>query len=123
MGRTAQVALWTLAWLLTLALATFGPDRVWDGQPAATWAAIAANVAVGIGLIVAYGRYLQGLDELQRKIEMDALALTLGVGFVAGFAYVAAYQADLVGPDPGVFPTLLGVVYIIAVAVGRIRYR
>ena len=123
---TARLVLWTLAWVATLALARFGPGLLWDSQqPVASWAAVAANLVVGIGWIVAFTRFLRGLDELQRKIMQDALAVTLGVGWVGGFAYVVADAAGLVADDVdiAVFPALLGVVYMIAFVVGKIRYR
>ena len=122
---TARLALWTLAWTATLALAKFGPSLLWDSQPVASWAAVATNLAVGIGWIVAHARYLRGIDELQRKIMQDALAVTLGVGWVAGFAYVVADAADLIAHDAeiGVFAALLAVVYMIAIVVSNIRYR
>jgi hypothetical protein len=122
---TARLALWTLAWVATLALARFGPRLLWDSQPVASWAAVATNLAVGIGWIVSHARYLRGIDELQRKIMQDALAITLGVGWVGGFAYVVADAADLIARDigNGVLPALMGVVYMIANVVGQLRYR
>ena len=124
--NTARFALWTLAWVVTLALAKFSPGLWWDArQQVASWAAVAANLVVGIGWIVAFTRFLRGLDELQRKILQDALAITLGVGWVGGFAYVVADAAGLVAYDVNVavLPALMGVVYMIAFVVGRIRYR
>ena len=123
-NRTARLALWTLAWVVSVAAARFGPTHLWDSQ-AASWAAVAANLAIGIGWIVAHARYLRGIDELQRKVMQDALAVTLGVGWVGGFAYVVADAADLIARDVsiGVFAALLGVVYMVAVAVGHFRYR
>lgn len=123
---TAGLALWTLAWAATLALAKFGPGLLWDShQPVAGWAAVVTNLVVGIGWIVAFTRFLRALDELQRKIMQDALAVTLGVGWVGGFAYVVADGAGLVVDDvnSAVLPALLGVVYVIAFVVGKIRYR
>lgn len=124
--RSAQLALWTLAWLATLAIARFGPIA-WDAQlhPAVSWTAVALNVLVGIVWIIAFARFLRALDDLWRKIMLDALAVTLGVGFVVGFAYAAADAAGLITYDFTVaaFPMLLGVVYLIAFVVGRIRYR
>lgn len=120
-----RIALWTLAWALTLALARFGPELLWDSQPVANWIAIAINLAVGIGLIVAYTRHLQVIDELQRKIMVDAMAVTLGVGLVAGFAYAAVDAAGVITREAevGLLPTLLSVVYALATVVGIIRYR
>lgn len=123
---TAQLALWTLAWLVTLAVARFGPELLWGAQQqAASWVAVALNVLVGIVWIVAFARFLRALDDLWRKIMEDALAVTLGAGWVIGFAYVVASGVGLLASAPNValFPVLLGVVYVMAVIVGRIRYR
>ncbi|MGW3345597.1 hypothetical protein ACWDA3_19990 [Nonomuraea rubra] len=126
MKASIRLVLWTLAWAATLALAKFGPGALWDSrQPVASGAAVAANLVVGIGWIVAFTRFLRGIDELQRKIVQDALAVTLGVGFVGGFAYVVADAAGLVAfdVDIAVFSALLGVAYLIAFVAGKIRYR
>jgi hypothetical protein len=124
-GSTARLALWTLAWVGTLALARFGPIHLWEYQPVASWAAIAGNIVVGVGLIVYHARYLQKLDELQRKIMTDAMAVTLGAGLVAGCACGAAANADLIARDTniGFLIMLMGLVYVIAVVVGNARYR
>lgn len=124
--RSVRLVLWTLAWAATLALAKFGPGHLWEArQTVASWAAVGVNLVVGVGWIVAFTGFLRGLDELQRKIIHDALAVTLGVGWVGGFAYVVADAAGLVTYDVNVavYPALLGVVYVIAFVVGSIRYR
>ncbi len=120
-----DLAAWTLAWVATLALARFGPEHLWNSQTAASWTAIAVNLVVGVGWMMAHARYLHRVDELQRKIMMDAMVVTLGVGWVGGFAYVAATNAGLVDVDAeiGLFSALLGVVYMIAIAVGHLRFR
>ncbi|MCG5457313.1 hypothetical protein PSH03_002420 [Micromonospora sp. PSH03] len=88
-------------------------------------AAVGVNLLVGVAWIVAFTRFLRALDDLQRKITQNALAVTLGVGWVVGFAYFVADAAGLVtyGLNIALFPALLGVVYVIAFVVGRIRYR
>ncbi|OLT09746.1 hypothetical protein BJF78_05755 [Pseudonocardia sp. CNS-139] len=75
--------------------------------------------------IIAFAHFLQAQDDLWRKINQDALAATLGVGWVVGFGYLAADGAGIVSHDLNIalFPALLGVVYAIAVLVGWIRYR
>jgi hypothetical protein len=119
------VAIWTAAWVLTLAVVRFGPVLIWDSNPVAGWVAIAANVVVGIGLILVYVRYLQRMDELQRKIQVDAMALALGVGVVGGIAYAAANAIGLITLEGNIaiFSALMAVVYAIATVVGTVRYR
>lgn len=121
----AQLALWTLAWAATLAVARFGPGSVWDSQRGMSRAAVAVNVLAGVAWIIAFMRFTRALDDLWRKIVQDAFAVTLGVGWVAGFGYLVADAAGLVAYDLDIalFPALLGVVYVIAVVVGWIRYR
>lgn len=123
---TVRLVLWTLAWAVTLAAARFGPDIGWGAQQrVASWAAVAVNLLAGLAWIVAFTRFLRALDDLQRKIVQDALAITLGVGWVVGFAYVVAQAAGLVTRDLdlALFPVLLGAVYVIAFVGGSIRYR
>ncbi|MGE3960748.1 MAG: hypothetical protein AB7F65_03610 [Dehalococcoidia bacterium] len=120
-----RLAVWTLAWVATLALARFGPERLWDSQEALSWAAISLNLGLGAGWILAHARYLRGLDELQRKILLDAMALTLGTGMVLGFASAAADHIDLVAldADVGFLAVLMAVTYIVTVIGGHLRYR
>jgi hypothetical protein len=123
---TGRMLFWTLAWMATLALARFGPDHLWDpAQRVASWAAVAVNAIAGVGWIVAITRFIRALDELQQKIVRDALAVTLGVGWVVGFAYVVADAAELFATDVDVaaLPVLMGVVFMLAFGLGRIRYR
>ena len=119
------LALWTVAWVATLALARFGPDALWGDQPVASWIAIAVNITVGIGWVVAHARYLRGVDDLQRKIMMDAIGAALGLGLVVGFAYAAANHAGLIAFDSDIafLSVLMSIVYLVAIAVGSLRYR
>lgn len=119
------IAIGTLAWVATFALASFGPDGLWDSNPVLGWAAIALNVAVGVALIVIHARYLRRVDELQRKILVDGMALALGVGLVGGFAFGAATSAGLIEFDVNItyLSTLMGVVYAIGTVIGTVRYR
>ena len=123
----ARLAVWTLVWLVTLAIARFGPDMLWHGQPAASWIAVIVNVVMGVGLILAYARYLRGVDELQQKILLDATAVALGVGLVGGFACAAANSAELIHLNVNLALALLlsgmGVTYALAAVAGTLRYR
>ena len=125
--KTVVLLVWTLAWVASLAAARLGPQFLWnsDRQPLASWAAVAVNVLVGIGWIVIFARFLRALDDLQRKIMLDTLAVTLGAGWVGGFAFFVADAAGLINYDfdLAVLPAFLGIVYAIAFAVGKIRYR
>ena len=126
MNASVQLVVGTVAWAATLALARFGPGSLWDPQQSvASWAAIAVNVIAGVGWIVVFTRFLHRIDELQRRITQDALAVTLGVGWVGGFAYFVADAADRVHFDvnAAALPALLGVTFMVAFFIGKLRYR
>lgn len=122
---TVHLALWTLAWLATVALARFGPELLWDERALPSWIAVGVNALVCIAWVVAIARFLRTQDDLWRKISLDALVATLGVGWVVGFGFLVADGAGLIAADLniGLFPALLGIVYLVAVGIGWIRYR
>jgi hypothetical protein len=120
-----RLAGWTLVWVASLALARFGPSLLWDFQPVVGWIAIVVNLAVGAGWVLDHARFLRDLDDLQRKIMLEAMAAALGVGLVGGFAFAAANAVGLVAFDVDIafFSALLGVVYALASVIGTLRYR
>lgn len=123
--RTGQVALTVLTWVLTLALAQVGPDLLWAHNPVLTWAAIALNLIAGVLVIAAYARLIRSQDELQRKIALDALAVTFGLSLVLGFGYVVAHASGLIPFDLELvwFLTAAAVLYTVATVFSWLRYR
>src|SRR5215469_719812 len=81
--NTRKLFLWSGAWAVTIALMAFGPKFLWHQALGFTLLAIGLNVCVGIGLIIAHKQYLMAMDELQRKVMLNAMAITLGVGLIA----------------------------------------
>ncbi len=124
-GReTVTMILWGLGWVAGVALARFGP-ALWGAQhPIASAAAIVVSVGIGIGWILAFRRMLRALDDLDRKIMLDALGITVGVTLIVSVAYAAALHAALISPvDIAVLPAGLGVVFVASFLLGKIRYR
>ena len=121
---TVQLAGWTLAWLATMALAVFGPRFAWDSITLLTVLAIVLNLAVGLGLIVANIRHLKSLDELQQRIQLEAMALALGVAVVAGLAYSNLDITNVIPFDAEIsnLVILVALTYLVGVIVGHRRY-
>ena len=94
-----NLALWTTFWLLTLALATFGPKFICEGNTTWSIIAIAINTLIGAGLIRAHVKHLSALDELQKKIQLDAMGIALGVGIVGGLSYSVMDIANVITGD------------------------
>ena len=81
---TAHLGYWTAAWVVTMAIAVFGSRLVWQDTDWLKLVTIVINLGVGVGMIMANRRHLKGLDEMQQKIQLEAMALSLGVGLIAG---------------------------------------
>jgi hypothetical protein len=120
-----HLAYWTGGWALTVALASFGPKHLWDSDPTISTFAIFINAIVGVGMILMNRKYTNGLDEMQRKVVMEAKALALGVGVVGGICYTMLDATNIISFDAeiGHVIILIGITYIVATIVGTLRYK
>ena len=123
--NTKYLALWTAVWTLSMALATFGPKFIWQGDRLLTILAILLNLGLGIGMIVANKRHLKGLDELQQKIQLEAMALALGVGLVGGLSYSLLDITNLIHSDAEIshLVILMALTYMGGIVAGQVRYK
>jgi hypothetical protein len=123
--NTARLSYWTLAWVVTMAAAAFGPKLVWDFATVPTIVAVLSNLAAGFGMILANRRHLQGLDEMQRKIFLDAGALALGVGLVCGLSYELLEDIKLISFEPEIshLVILMCVSFMAGMVAGHRKYR
>ncbi|MEM6638340.1 MAG: hypothetical protein AAF610_00420 [Pseudomonadota bacterium] len=122
---TVHLAAWTLLWLITLAAAVLGPRLIWDGDTRFTTLAVFINFAAGVGMVLANRRLFRNLDELQQKVQLEAMATSLGVGLVFGFTYSTLDQTNLISGDAeiGALAIVMGLTYFIATMTGLRRYR
>jgi hypothetical protein len=123
--NTVGLAAWTAAWVGSLALAAFGPGNLWDNQPAPTLIAVAFNVLLGIGMLFANKRNLQGMDELQRTIQLQAMGWSLGAGLVGGLAWTLLARHGIIGFEAEIAHLVgfMGLVYLAGSVAGLLRYR
>ena len=124
-ANTRQLARWTGAWIATCAVMAFGPKFLWHNSPVFTALAIGLNVCVGIGMVVANKKYLVELDELQRRIMLNAMGITLGVALIAGIPYSVMSSYDMIPfkADVAHLLMLMGLTYAAANVYGQRRYR
>jgi len=123
--NTTRLRYWTFAWVATSALAAFGPKFIWDFATLPTILGVLVNLGVGFGMIIANKQYLQGLDEMQRKIFLDACAVTLGVGLVCGLSYELLEDIKLISYEPEIphLIILMCLVFLTTTIAGHRRYR
>ena len=123
--NTRLLGYWTGAWVLTMALANFGPRFIWESNGTMTLIAILINLAIGFGMILANKRHLKGLDELHQKVQLEAMALSLGVGLVIGLSYSNLDVTNLISFDAEIshLVIVMGLTYLVGVITGLRKYR
>jgi hypothetical protein len=120
-----KLFLWTVAWLLTMALLGEGPEIFWTGQRWLTLAVAAANLAVGIGMALACVHHLRDLDDLHRKVLLEAMGIALGMGVIVGLPYTLLEGHDAAPFDANIghLVILMSLTSIASVWHGLRRYR
>ena len=116
---------WSGAWAAVTALMAFGPRFIWHKALVFTLLAIALDVAVGIGMILANKSYLAELDELQRKVQLNSMGITLGVGLIAAapFSVMNAYHVIPFHADIAHLVMVMVVTFAVSNLYGTRRYR
>lgn len=123
--QTVRLAYWTLAWLVTMAIATFGPQYAWAEGSALTPVALGVNLLTGFGMIWANKKHLKSLDELQRRIQLEAMGIALGVGLVVGMAYSNLDINNVINADAEIshLVIVVALTYLASVFIGTRKYR
>ena len=101
-----KVIIWTIIWLFSLIIATFGPNFIWKSNVTFTLIGIGANFLLGIIMIRHNVAFILGLDEMLRKIHLEAMSISLGVGTLVGFGYSLLSINDFLPEDMG-FPIIV----------------
>ncbi|WP_026914574.1 hypothetical protein [Christiangramia portivictoriae] len=124
-GRTRLLAIWTALWVASLALLVFGNIFLWEGNTTITAVLLIINFLLGIGMIVANIKHLESLDELQRKIHLEAMGISLGIALVLGISYSTMDVTNLITFDAEIshLVIVIGISYFAGVVIGQYRYR
>lgn len=122
---TIKLAIWTILWIISLALATFGPKFIWDENVTLTILGVIINAFLGLGMILMNIKHINSLDELQKKIQLDAMGVALGVGVVGGISYSVLDITNLITKDAEIsfLVILISVTYMIGILIGQKRYK
>lgn len=126
--RTARsnknLFIWTFAWVASLAILAFGPKFIWEFDIVISLIVILINLGFGYKMIMANIKHVNGLDELQRKIQIEAMALTLGVSVVIGALYGLLEGIRLITfePNPSGLLFVMSFSYLIGVAIFHRKY-
>ena len=116
---------WNGAWGLATALMAFGPKFLWNRALVFTLLAVALDLAVGVGMILANKKYIAELDELQQKVQLNSMGITLGVALTAGvpLSVLDAYHVIPFHADIAYLLILMSLAFAISNLYGTRRYR
>jgi len=122
---TVSLAKWTISWVITVAIPAFGPTLFWGENTLINLLAILLNVGVGIGMIMANIRHLETLDELMKKIHLDAMGIALGAAVVGGIAYSMLDATNVIPFDAeiGGLVVLISLTYIATLIINMRKYK
>lgn len=123
--NTKKLAIWTMLWTSSMALATFGPKFIWDENVMLSVLAVIINALLGVGMILMNIKHINSLDDLQKKIQLDAMGIALGVGVVGGLSYTILDTTNLITQDAEIsfLVIFISVTYLISLFIGQKRYK
>ncbi len=114
---------WIFAWAATWVLASAAISRGWVPGGAAAITVTLLHVLLGGAMMLAYRRFLREADELQRRIQLEALALGFGAALVGAAAYRLLERAGAIGAtDVSDVIMILAVASSVGVLAGQRRY-
>ena len=115
---------WTLAWVLSLAFLTGAENTLWNDL-IYTKIGLLINLVIGIVMIVAHKNLFKTYDELQKKIQFEAMAITLGLAVVVGLTYEVSFDFGVIDKEPEFEYLMLFISfsYIASTIISAIRYK
>lgn len=115
---------WIFAWMATLMISDKAELYGWWSEEWITIASIVVNAAFGLWVIHVYRRMLQGMDDLQRKIQLDALSIALGISLVGTITYsLLVTWGYIVDEEVTDIFMLMCVSFSVSVIYGAVKYR
>ena len=116
---------WGIFWVFATAGVAFGPKNLWNFNTWITIIAVVIHVGIGLVLIRALKQNLLAMDELHRKIHLDAMAWSLGIGLVLGCTYEMLEDIKLITFQPEIPHLILtmSLAYVAGVVQGIRKYQ
>ena len=108
-----------------MAIATFGPQFLWNEESVGTLLAIIVNLILGVRMILANRKFINSGDELQKKIQLESLGLTLGLAVIVGLSYSLLDQMNLISGNAeiSVLVLFIGITYLVTMTINNRKYK
>ena len=115
---------WTIAWVASLAFLTGGENSLWDNL-IFTKIGLLINFAIGIGMIIANKNLFKTYDELQKKIQFEAMAITLGLVVVVGLTYEVSFDFGVINSEPEFeyLMIFISISYVVSTFINSRKYK
>jgi len=117
-----RVNLWAFGWMFSL-MGNMILTKIFDQGAGVFWVLIfAAHIICGVMLVLSYRRFLSQLDEMERKVQLEALALAVGFSILVFSAGSVLDSVGVLGkPDAAVMVVVMSLTYMGGLIIGRIR--
>lgn len=124
-AKTVSLAIWTVLWVLSVALAAFGHELFWGSNDLFNVLVILLNFGIGIGMIMANIKHLREMDEMLQKVHLEALGISLGLAVVGGISYSMLDATNVIPFDAEISGVivLIGLSYLISLLINLRRYK
>jgi predicted membrane channel-forming protein YqfA (hemolysin III family) len=124
-SATRQLAIWTTAWLLSQALLTFGSKLFWAHSDMANGLALILYLAMGFKMVLANRNLLKSLDELERQLQLESMAVTLGLTLVVGLGFSTLDIINMIPFDAEIsyLVIFMGLSYLTTLLINKKRYQ
>ena len=122
--QTKIMLTWCFTWAVSLAFLSGGVNYLWDSL-LITKIGLLIHLAIGIGMIIAHKNLFKTYDELQKKIQFEAMAITLGLAVVVGLTYEVSFDFGVTNKEPE-FEYLMYFIcfsYMASTIINSLRYR
>jgi hypothetical protein len=119
-----KFVVWIFIWMASLVLSDKAAKYGWWSAEWMTFLSIAVNAGLGLWMMHSYRRLLSGMDELQRKIQFDALSFALGISLVGACSYsLLVTWGYILDEEVSDIFVLMCVSYSASVMFGALKYR
>lgn len=124
-SNTTRLKIWTAVWVLSMALTNFGPRFIWDFNLALTVAGVLLNLVLGLKMVMINIQHIKGLDEMQQRIQLNAMGITLGISLVVGLTYSNLEVLNLISFHAEIshLVIFMGLTHLTATFIGNKSYR
>ena len=123
--NTAKLKFWSAMWLISMALCNFGPLFIWHFNTTITVIVVLLNLALGLKMILVNIQHIKGLDEMQQRMQLNAMGITLGLSLVVGLTYSNLDVLNLISFHAEISHLVLfiGVTYLTATFIGNRKFQ